>query len=61
MDRRFHCQDCGAKWFIHEHRAGSPDLTSCGRCGGPLMRLVEASGDDGDGSRPGEAAGEQDR
>lgn len=41
MDRRFVCQDCGTKWFIHEHRVAEPDLTECGRCGGPLVRFLD--------------------
>ena len=41
MDRRFVCQDCGTKWFIHEHRTTEPDLTECGRCGGPLVRFAD--------------------
>jgi hypothetical protein len=45
MDRRFICHDCGTKWFIHEHRVDEPDLTECGRCGGPLGRFVSDSGD----------------
>lgn len=58
MDRRFLCQDCGAKWFIHGHRAAEPDLTTCGRCSGPLVSFVDASQDDGYGARSGEDAGE---
>jgi len=58
MDRRFHCQGCGAKWFIHEHQADSLDLTSCDRCGGPLVRFVDAPGDDESGSQRGEGTGE---
>ena len=61
MDRRFHCQGCGAKWFIHEHQAHRSDLTSCDRCGGPLVRFVDAADDDADGSQLGEGIGEQDR
>jgi predicted nucleic acid-binding Zn ribbon protein len=58
MDRRFLCQDCGAKWFIHGHRVAESDLTACGRCGGPLERIGDASGDDGYGSDPGEGGSE---
>jgi predicted nucleic acid-binding Zn ribbon protein len=57
MDRRFVCQECGTKWFIHEHRTAEPDLTECGRCGGPLVRFVAGSGGAdryGYGSRPDE-------
>jgi hypothetical protein len=45
MDRRFICHTCGTKWFIHEHRVHEPDLTECGRCGGPLVRFAGDSGD----------------
>jgi predicted nucleic acid-binding Zn ribbon protein len=58
MDRRFVCQDCGTKWFIHEDRTDDPDLTECGRCGGPLVRFVAASVGGGYGSHPGEPTGE---
>lgn len=47
MDRRFLCQDCGTKWFLHEHRTGEPDLTECGRCGGQLVRLVAPPASEG--------------
>jgi hypothetical protein len=40
VDRRFLCQVCGTKWFIHEHRVEEPDLTECARCGGPLVRFI---------------------
>jgi hypothetical protein len=51
------CPDCGAKWFIHEHRAGQPDLTECGRCGAPLEKLGgEGSSLSGWGPGPGEGA-----
>jgi hypothetical protein len=59
MDRRFICDDCGTKWFIHEHRVDEPDLTECGRCGGPLARFAGASGY-GYGSVQLEAEPEQD-
>ena len=36
MARRFVCQDCGTKWFIHEDRPDLPDLEQCARCGGML-------------------------
>jgi hypothetical protein len=36
MDRRFVCQGCGTKWFIHEDRTDLPDLEQCARCGGAL-------------------------
>ena len=52
MDRRFVCQDCGTKWFIHEHRTSEPDLTDCARCGGPLVRFIDELS--GDGWRAGE-------
>jgi predicted nucleic acid-binding Zn ribbon protein len=58
MDRRFICEDCGTKWFIHEHRVSEPDLTECGRCGGPLVRFANGSSYDGHGSRSGEGADE---
>lgn len=54
MDRRFVCQNCGMKWFIHEHRTSEPDLTECGGCGGPLVTFVDALGDGGYSSRLGE-------
>jgi ribosomal protein S27AE len=56
MDRRFICPDCGTKWFIQEHRVSEPDLTDCGRCGGPLVTFVSDSGDDY-GARSGQGAG----
>jgi len=50
MDRRFICQDCRTKWFIHEDRAAEPDLTECGRCGGQLVTFDGgAAGGDGSG------------
>jgi hypothetical protein len=52
MDRRFICHECGTKWFIHEHRVSEPDLTECGRCGGPLVRFGDSG--DGDDALPGQ-------
>jgi hypothetical protein len=43
VDRGFLCHNCGAKWFIHEHRVSQPDLAECARCGGLLAKL---GGDD---------------
>jgi DNA-directed RNA polymerase subunit RPC12/RpoP len=40
VDRRFICEHCGTKWFIHEHRVDEPDLTECARCGGPLLAFI---------------------
>ena len=51
MDRRFVCQDCGTKWFIHEERSDEPDLVECGRCGGPLVRFVAEPSGEWSGSR----------
>ena len=53
MDRRFVCQDCGTKWFIHEHRTTEPDLTECARCAGPLVRFVDELSVDGWGADEG--------
>jgi predicted nucleic acid-binding Zn ribbon protein len=58
MDRRFVCEDCGTKWFIHEDLTDEPDLTECGRCGGPLVRFLAGSVPDGYGSRPDVPGGE---
>lgn len=40
-DRRFVCQACGTKWFIHAYRVDEPDLTKCERCGGTLGKLED--------------------
>jgi hypothetical protein len=58
MDRRFVCQDCGTKWFIHEDRIDEPDLTECGRCGGSLVAFVAPLVRGGYGSGPAEPTGE---
>ena len=61
MDRRFMCQDCRTKWFIPEHRSTEPDLTECGRCGGPLVRFFDVRENREFGADLGEGAGEFDR
>jgi hypothetical protein len=59
VDRRFVCQQCGTKWFIHAHRHDEPDLTECGSCGGPLMRFADGLGSHSpDAALPDEGAGE---
>jgi hypothetical protein len=58
VDRRFLCRGCNAKWFIHEDRVSEPDLTACGRCGGPLVSFVATSRDSRHGSGVHEDSGE---
>jgi len=61
VDRRFVCQHCGTKWFLHTHATSAPELTECGRGGGPLMRFSDGlGGDEPYGTLPGEVTSELD-